>query len=390
MRSRLLRGLLPFACWSALALLAAATASAQARPAVECLPENAVLAIRIPSGRAFFEALRERTHLGQVAFDRERVAKLVEAVRSDNDEEWKQFAEGLGKLNLQPDDFSKLFDGDVGFALVVEPRGDRAPLAVGLAWMEPGEDLAQRLLAAIQKGVAEQANEERATVRVDLELSGQEVMRLTDPVFGSDKDPSAIDPADFVGEDGNFDLEKFQKQQEEGQEEGQIVQLDQRQAFFARLGGRLVVGTTFPQSQSEARKLLKEPGAKIDFAELSGQEEATGVFARFLAAHGGAAGAGGLPALATPGLAAALPDGVPFIEIVGDPRPALALAPRDEASPQVRAMKSLGFDQLGPVAYRMALDGTSLRSGFFVSSPEPRAGLWKLLDQTAVRAEPPA
>lgn len=392
----LLRGLLLIACWGA-TVCNAGFAQAPARPSHECLPENTVLTVRVPSGRAFFEALRQRTHLGQVAFEPQRLAKLLETLQNEDDEAWKEFAERLGRLNLRPDDVSKLFDGEAGFALTIEPRGDRPPLFVSLGWIEPGEDLSQRLLAAIQTNVAEQANEEHATVRVDLELSGHEVTRLTSPVLGSEVDPSELTAAELLGDDGEFDLEKFRKQQAEAQkrrDEAKVVQLGQSQTFVARLGGRLVMATTISPSEAEVRKLLNEPGAKIDFAELCGQEEATGVFARFLAAHDGAvqggAGQGGLPALSAPGLAAALPDGLPLIELVADPRPAIALARGDEVSPPSRAIKALGLEQLGPVAYRMALDGTSLRSGFFVSSSEPRAGLWKLLEQAAFRPEPPA
>lgn len=51
-------------------------------------------------------------------------------------------------------------------------------------------------------------------------------------------------------------------------------------------------------------------------------------------------------------------------------------------------MKALGLAELGPAAYRMTLDGTTLRSGFFLSAPQPRQGLLALMDQTPIAPVP--
>ena len=56
----------------------------------------------------------------------------------------------------------------------------------------------------------------------------------------------------------------------------------------------------------------------------------------------------------------------------------------------VRIFKAHGIDQLGPLAYRLTLDENLLRAGFFLASPEPRAGIVTLLDQAPLAAQPPA
>ena len=94
--------------------------------------------------------------------------------------------------------------------------------------------------------------------------------------------------------------------------------------------------------------------------------------------------------MATPGLAAALPDGVPLVDVMFVAAPLLKLADDAESPAPARVIKALGLDRIGPAALRVALDRGALRAGLFVSAPEPRPGLLALLDQPAFRRDAPA
>ena len=121
-----------------------------------------------------------------------------------------------------------------------------------------------------------------------------------------------------------------------------------------------------------------------------GLESLKGVLARFLTAHSDSAAGPAFSLQETPGLAAALPAGVPVIEVLADLRP-LAKLSETLADPKLhRILKALGTEQFGPVAYRVAMDENLLRSGFFLASAEPGTGILSLVDQPPLAAQPPA
>jgi hypothetical protein len=87
------------------------------------------------------------------------------------------------------------------------------------------------------------------------------------------------------------------------------------------------------------------------------------------------------------------------IEILLDPRPLVKVFldvagkveedNRESAEQSVKVVKALGLDTLGPIAYRTALDGNTMNTGMFASLPTPRTGIFTLVDQTQLAAEPP-
>ncbi|HVX64619.1 MAG TPA: hypothetical protein VHC19_28625 [Pirellulales bacterium] len=360
-------------------------------PSWTLVPETTLLVARVPGGGDFLAALRRQTKLGSVVLTEARLRRAFELWREENKESWEEIAQGLGQHGLKLEDWPKLLEKEAGFALVAEPRGNRAPLFIGLTWLEPGEDLAERLVKAVQSVVEEISDEPGAPRRMDLELAGHEVMHLAVPI-------KAAEPLDaeslFSGDDDELSQEKVQeliKRHREKLRDRKQIDADRVHVLAARLGRRLLIANTFSQSSAEVLAKDEEARRDIDWDKLTGIEEATGVFARFLAAHDGQAEGAGRAAqlLAAPGLAGALPEGTVLAEAFGDLKPLLELAALHGDGKAAKSLATWGIDSLGALAVRIALDGNALRIGAFVSAPEPRAGALSLIDQTPLPPEPP-
>lgn len=372
--------------------LPAATTADEPAPSWMALPEETVVLLRLPGGETFFNALRQQTKLGAVLFSADRVQRvrnlLREQLLNDSDEELHK---ALGRFDLKPDDWQNLFHGDLGAAVTLEPRKGRAPLVVVLGWLEPGEEVSQRLVAAVQTLLSELADEAAdAPKRNDLNLAGHDVMHVE--IRCHEKVMPEV--PDFDDDDDDASEGKLQAQVEKFKQrlkDGKQVEVDRIHLFLARLGGRLLWASTVPQSSGEIKKKSDAEREAIDWDALTGLDDVTGVFSRFLAAHDSPSPGGPRRLLETPGLQATLPDGIPLLEILGDPRPLLKLTELAQNPAQVKkALEATGVAGIGPLAMRTALDGGALRSGIFLSMPAPRPGLLALVDQTPLAPEPPA
>ncbi len=369
----------------AMLLASRAQAADALQPSHQCLPDETVFVLRVPEGQKFIDAFREQTRLGSVLLSPKRFEGIVNLIREQAGEGLTKFTDSLSKYNLKIDDFPKLFDKEVGFAVVVEPRRGRYPLAVGLGWAEPDADLGQRLMAALAQSIDAEKDLPDGARRVDIDIDGQQVIHLTTPMRGPAVLPHFDVDLNNLDEDG---VKARLEEQRQKAADAKQISIDEVHTFFARVGDRILVGTTFPQSETEVRALLgDDPDKKIDLSAVTGLEEAKGVFARFLKAHSSAPGGLTPRVMATPGLAAALPDGVPLVDVMFVAAPLLKLADDAESPAPARVIKALGLDHIGPAALRVALDRGALRAGLFVSAPEPRPGLLALLDQPAFRPD---
>jgi len=348
--------------------------------------------IRMPAPRAYLSALRERTKFGSVVLSEERFAKLVDAVFEFAEVESSEIVGTLEKYGLKPDDLNQLFAGELGYAVAMMPRDGRNPLAVGFAWVEPGEDLAGRVIAAIEQVVEEQMADDPGMRRVDLELAGHRVIHLSATFMDVDRefDPELF-PADAF--EGDFDADALQarmKEQLERRGMAESIQVDQSNVFLTAIGGRLLLAHTFPQSEQYVRRQLAEaPDRRLDFDEVSGAERVAGAFSQILAAHeGGGGGEFIARIMAAPGVAANLPDGIPLVEMFADIK-GIIRAIADELPDVATTLERLGLDGLDAFAYRDALDERTIRDGVVLSMPAPRRGVLQLLEQTPVMPVPP-
>jgi len=370
--------------WATIWLVAAAQAD-DLRPSWECLPADTALMVRLPKAAEFVEAMRSSTKFGAIALRPERLEglwrMLVEqageaqstvgdTVLLSNPADWEK---SLEKYGLKLADLGTAFQGDVGGGLVVRRRdGDRPPLAMMLAWAEPGEEVAGRVMAAVKQRLEEVGDGEPdapAARRIDLELAGHEVISVVSPVMTLDLGEIEIGApkADADAEDPD----RKRALLEERLRAAKPVQTGQTHVFLAKLGGRLLYGNTSSGAAA--------PGdGPTDFDKLSGGEDAQQIFGGFLAAHA----EDDEPALARvlrePALAGAALQGVPLVEAVFVPR---VMAAREPEAETTARLAQVGVDDVGGIAWRQAFADGCWRSTIAVTLPAPRHGLLAMLDQ---------
>jgi hypothetical protein len=365
--------------------------AADLRPSWECLPEQTAVMVRLPQPQEFVAALRTRTKFGATVLGGDRLERVWKLMvdkfgpdgGGDTFDGWKK---DLEKYGLRPADLTAALAHDVGFGMVVVPRdAGRPPLQVMLVWLEPGDDAAGRMFAAVKQMLEERAGEgESAPKRVDLEMAGHDVVWVQERVMGLDVGGIAGDAEDDkeVGEQVAELQERIAK--------AARVQVGVSHSFVTRIGGRLLIGQTIPTSPVLAVRAAGD--GPRDWEAESGVEEAKGIFQRFLAAHAAAAAAPLAEVFAMPGVREALPEGLAAIDIMIDPRVFMTAFGGNgaEAEEGRRRLASVGLDAIGPVVWRQSLDGGRYHNGMFVSMPAPRRGLMRILDQDCDPSQPPS
>lgn len=371
-----------------LVLLAAArSTAADLRPSWECLPEQTGVVVRMPQPAAFLAALRSQTKFGAVGLSEQRLEglwslMLEQAHSGAGGADLDALEETLAKYDLKKEDLSAAVGRDLGAAFVFRRREGGDPLVTMLVWLEPGEEVATRLVAAAQKRLGEdiETDDTGTTRRIDVQMAGHDVLWMVEPVLGID--PDAL-TADGLGVDAN-DEEAVEKRLAELQNRirnAKLVKTGVTHAFLARLGGRLLVGQTLP-----AGGVGQRPDGEAAVDADGGEELAREVFERFLAAHDGDGPAPLADMAALPGMAATLPAGLTALDVFVDPRVILDVAADGDVR---RSLESIGLARLGPIGWRQALDGGLFRSGAFVSMPAPRGGLMRIFDQECDASEVP-
>lgn len=365
------------------------------RQSWRCLPPETHLIVRVPQPLVFIEALRKRTRLGAAMLPPGKInwaGVLTGATDTSDPDTAEQFANALSRLGLKPDDAAALLDGEAGFGLMVLRRGEKPPLPIFLAWFEPSGDLAERAIKAVQLAHERRKDDPVQTRRLDLTLEGVEAMRFSQPVMVTDSSAYRFEPPrDFREMSQEERNEWYRRQYELRARLSKLVLTDVRHFVVARLGRRVLVGGTLPNSAMLVRKAIADSGAAADIDGLSGAEELTSVFARYLRAHTSPVEeqrAAASRVVSTPGAAEAMPVGTPLFEVLADMRGVPVSRDRDTAVTFDRVVRDTMIRAAGPVAMRVTLDGDVLRMGVFVSAPSPRSGLLSLFDQPLLKPEP--
>ncbi|MCC7146291.1 MAG: hypothetical protein IT443_07575 [Phycisphaeraceae bacterium] len=397
MRSRRILALVIFVAAGAWLWMAGATTGAgQAEPAGApasawgSLPAETVGGLSLVDPGAFVGALRERTKAGKLFFDAERVEKIKATWQAEAPQAWEEMVKGLEKYGLTVDDLPQLISGPAGLGVVAGQREGQKPYWVMLAWLQPGEELAVRGMEAVQK-MAEQAMEEKdsAISRVDLTLSGVAVMHLSLPDMEMDQEFDYSVPDNFADMSEEEREQFFEAKRQEAQNaKKQIV--DVAHLMIGRLGPRVVVGLSFPQSRAEV-KAAREGGKALDWDALTGTATLEAILAEFLKQQQTEGDGGFVRRVgATAGLAEVMPAGVPLVEAVIDAGAIVGSLRATLGEGFGAGCEAFGLGQLGVMAMRSTLDGTVLRSGSILQAPVPRQGLLQLLDQPLVPGDPPA
>lgn len=378
--------------------------ASEPRPSWECLPDDTALMVRLPAPARFLDELRSRTRLGAVVIGEERAAAagglLLDALRPDvSGGALEALDESLARHGLRRDDLVAAAAGECGGGVVVRQRGgDLGPLVLALAWMEPGADVAERVVAAFKQLLGE-AEGPAAARRVDLEMAGQEVIWATTPLLQPDlRDLEIAGDADAQG------AESLRRRIAERIRTAPLIQTGQVHAFVTRIGGRVLAGQTVPVAPTagmDARladgkvdlqaRFARPPAAAGDgeFDRLSGTDEAREIVARFIDAHFAAGDAPLAAVLQAPGMRETLPAGTPLGEVVVDPRVLLTAFGGDPKG-WTGLPEASGIAAIGPLAWRQTLDEGRLRQGLFISLPAPRRGFLRILDQDCDAAAIPS
>ena len=355
-------------------------AAAEDRPSWQCLPDETLGLVRVPNLRAVFDALKTRTKLGGLLFDEQRLAGVRELVVGRVENEWQEIVGGLKQLGLEPADLAALADGESGYAGTLFDRESEAPRYVGLAWVRCGAPTAEKLIAALDPLMKNQPSGLRALRRQDFGLAGLSVRHLIVPHVGPRHGTLTVNVGVAAPATPKVGATIEPPKEPKPGDVDETV-LAETHLLVARRGDSILAAHA-------VALLVDEPGKpKADPAVV--EEDLKRVFAPFVEAHAG--GGEGVVSrwMRTPGLNESLPEGLPIVEAVGDLGTLAASAETSPAWRDVgRFLRTAGLDKLGAIAYRWTLDGTTMRSGLFVSLPQPRVGLATLVDQPAQKPQP--
>lgn len=342
----------------------------------QCLPEETVAAVRIPNGNAVLDAIRE-TKFGKVMLTEKRKQDLIAVFEKHSDDEWSEFLAVMKEYDLTSDEIISLLAGETGYAVLLTNDSDDQPQFLGLAWMQPGEELAAKSFEIVAKAVEEQ-DDEREIERVDLDLAGQTVMQLRFPKVDTEYTDDFDLPDDYE-ELSDAEKRDAYKIAEEKYEASAVETVTYRTLLLCQHDDRLLIGHQFSASDDESAD--------------SADQRLNETFARWLTAHANGGSDGFAPRLSDdPGVTRAWSrDGVPIMELLGDIRPLIevARAAATDAEQAERWIRLFGVDQLGPFALRQTADGPNWHTQMSLALPAPRTGLMKLMDQELLAIDPP-
>ncbi len=364
----------------ALGMAMPCAAASDLRPSWECLPADTAFMVRVPGLAAFWKMIQTRTKFGSVALGPKRLEGLWQVLANlkddTGDSSLDDFEESLKKYGLATDDLSRVLDAELGGGLVLRKREGLEPLAMILTWIEPGDEVAGKLLAALRQRLEESADEENGDKRVDLELAGHDVTMVIESVIQLDVGDIDL-PDDSEFDEAAIDalVERFK--------DAKARKTGERHSFVTAMGGRLLVGVV----------LTNFKGAEANADDAASSDEVRRIFAMFLEAHSG----GGEPPLAAvlrePGMAAAMLPGMPLVELVASPQVVFdaltAQTKTDQAAVRGR-LAAFGTDDLGGIVMRHAFDDGRWRATMAMTMPSPRHGLLAILDQPCDASEVPA
>jgi len=366
-----------FVVWLA-AILTMGHGAAADRPSWQSLPDNTLFTARAPNLTGFVDAMKTRTKLGAIVTDEQRWTDFRKLLEDEAGEDWEKFTAGYEKIGLTPDVLWKSAAGEIGYAGLLVDDGTPIPGYVGLAWMQCGDEAAAKWLAALDAKLDEQEAGPNAIRREDLDLAGRKVIHLTIPSTAPKQ--GSLNLGVGVGTQGGLPLDAALQIADKAAA-AERTEVAQTHVLVARRSDGLVFAhASVDVVRDDDTPAARTPAAVVDMIRSS--------FAAFLESHSGRDESNVQSWQQTAGLADALPEGETLVDVLVDTRRLAALLKQPEAEEVWTLVQAAGLDAVGPVGYRVVLDGTVLRSGLFASVPAPRQGLQTLLDQPATKPEP--
>lgn len=379
---------------SAILLAVTLTATVRAQdmmPAWDALPGNTVFATRIPNGNKFLAAIRAQTRFGKEVLSEEKVSEFFKTMRESDPDGWSEMVEQLEKYDMKTEDFDKMFDGELGTAMVLEGT-DNEPFPIMLMWTNPGVEVATRMYEALGQLAAdtEVENENEKPTRVDFKLATVDVMQITSPEVEIPQDEFFNEPPGGFANMTPEEIEEFFKKQQEEQEEAKPIVVDYTQTFIARVDDRLVIAMVSPHARA-AFASARAADEKLDIDEATHVELTKGVLSRFLESQMAGEGNAFAKSISdTRGVEDVLPKGVPGVEFAVNMKHIIKMAQETDGLGEEEAamMEKMGIMDLGNIVGRMSLDGTEMRTGVRMVATSPRRGLLSLMDQEAGTTAP--
>jgi hypothetical protein len=337
------------------------------------LPEETVVALRIPNGSEFAKALVTNTKLGAEMLSDKKQAAITEILELMGEEEWSEFQTKLEEFGLTTDDLKQFLAGETGYAVVVDAEDKESVFVAGLAWCEPGEELAGKTLKIIAKAIESGEDDEHPVTRIDLEIAGQKVMQLKVP----EVDTEYTEELEFGDDHHNLS----EAEQEEAWErawkkyqESAVEVVSYQTVLITQLGGRLLLAHTFETEEETSERLSATFGRLITL-----HRSGNGAFVSRLQSDSTVARTMSL-------------EGVPVFELLVDVSGLIELASSSADSKEAseKALRMIGTKGLGPLACRSTLQGTEWHTVYSLAVASPRQGFMRLLNQEALPSEPPS
>ena len=151
-------------------------------PPWQSLPEETVVAVRVPNADLFLKTFKQNTKLGGVLLNNERLEQFKSLITDQAPELWQTFEKDLAKHKFTVEDLPKLLAGAWGTALVLHQSQDAEPLPIMLSWIDPGADLARWALDAVSKIIEDRKDDKHLVRRVDFQLAGHRILQFKVPM----------------------------------------------------------------------------------------------------------------------------------------------------------------------------------------------------------------
>ncbi|TVR42410.1 MAG: hypothetical protein EA402_11725 [Planctomycetota bacterium] len=336
-------------CW----MLAWGLATAEELPIWQALDGDTLAAVHVPAD-AQFRGPWQRSRLGALLAEERIIGEVLEVLAAHAPEAHAQIMAELGQAGLQPADLSASLAGPLGAAMAMhrDEAGDRHWQL--LAWLSPGEELGQRLVAGLAAAVV--AHEEAPDRRLRLEALVQEGQRL------------------LVLRAPRIRTQPLEDDDAEGMLEDVVVEGPQPSLLLLASGSRLLVGL-----QMDGEQLQRPAQRLVDLARM---------------AEAGEMGAFGRRVSVGDSLAGQLPAGPRGFEGYIDVAHLLRLLRQDMArgrrhlNPDEHAI--FGYDAIGLMGLSTQMEAAGLKLTVTMDVAEPWRGIMGLFVQSPLVAQVPA
>ncbi len=360
---------------SALLCIFLASENCLAQSSWQSLPDETVVALRIPDGEAFANAFMA-TKLGATMLNEKRRNAVVEILESDRSSELGDIRKQLQEFGLETADLWNLMMGESGYAVVKGGGDEDESQFFGMGWLEPGEELAAKVYGALGK-VIENQDDEQPITRVDLKLGNRPVMQLRFPSIELEHEEEFMLGEEYEDLPEEEQGDAWEKAYEEWQESA-VELVVYRTMLICQFDNRLLITHSYESEDEETAEATAE--------------RLSALLGRWIAAHATSSGNYVAQVTKEPGAARVMAlEGLSVLELLGDLAPLVELlretAPSDEKAEQLIGV--LGLDGLGAIAMRASVAGKLWRTQMSVAAPAPRQGLMQLLDQESLAIDPP-